>query len=141
MVPQPMYVYYNGWSFLGGAESVIIPLREGDNSLLKAEEVRKYITDKTKVLILNSPHNPTGQVFEKENRIKIAGLAIKHNFLVISLFLGAIKTIGKLIKQPVCKGYPNNHPSYCLHVGFLKSAYFVHCFPSTKRLQFSIFPE
>ena len=84
LVPEPMYVYYRGWAFLGGARCVTIPLKEEDKFLLRAEGVKKYITDKTKVLILNSPHNPTGQVFQKEDLIGIAKLAIDHNFMIVS---------------------------------------------------------
>jgi aminotransferase len=84
LVPEPMYVYYHGWAVLGGARCVTIPLREEDRFLLRAEEVKKYITDKTKVLILNSPHNPTGQVFDKEDLIGIAKLAMDHNFMIVS---------------------------------------------------------
>lgn len=84
IVPQPMYVYYIGWSLLGGAECITMPLRWENNFFLKAEEVKKYITNKTKALIINSPHNPTGQLFEKKDLFKIAELAVKHNFLIIS---------------------------------------------------------
>ena len=84
LVPEPMYVYYSGWSFLGGAKCVTFPLRSEDNFLLNAEEMKKHITPQTKVLILTSPHNPTGQVFDKDNIKKIAKLAIKYNLIVIS---------------------------------------------------------
>jgi len=81
LVPEPMYVYYNGWSFLGGAKTINFPL-----SIVIREPgfLEKYITNKTKLLILTSPHNPTGEVISKKSLEKIADLAIKHNFLVIS---------------------------------------------------------
>ncbi len=84
VVPEPMYVYYTGWSFLGGANCVTIPLSEADDFLLKADRVKETITDKTKVLILNSPNNPTGQIFRKEDVLEIAKLAVEHDLLVIS---------------------------------------------------------
>lgn len=84
LVPEPMYVYYNGWSFLGGAKCVSIPLKQSENFCLKAKNIRKYLTEKSKVLILNTPNNPTGQVYEKKEILKIAQLAVKHNFIVIS---------------------------------------------------------
>ena len=84
LVPEPMYVYYSGWSFLGGAKCVTFPLRSEDNFLLNAEEMKKHITPQTKVLILTSPHNPTGQVFNEDHIKKIAKLAIKYNLIVIS---------------------------------------------------------
>ncbi len=83
LVPEPMYVYYPGYAALGEAKCVPVPLKEENQFLLKAEEIEKYITDKTKVLILNSPHNPTGQVFLREDLEPIARLARRHNILVV----------------------------------------------------------
>ena len=84
IVPEPMYVYYAGWSHLGESKCVSIPLCEKDGFLLKAERLKDYISEKTKVLILNSPNNPTGQVYRKEDLLEIAKLAVEHDFLVIS---------------------------------------------------------
>jgi len=81
LVPEPMYVYYSGWSFLGGATIVNFPL---DIILKQTENLEKYITEKTKLIILTSPHNPTGQVISRQSLEKIADLAKKYNFLVIS---------------------------------------------------------
>jgi aspartate/methionine/tyrosine aminotransferase len=84
VVPQPMYVYYRGWSLLSSANFVTLPLIEKNDFLFEAEEVKKVVTSKTKVIIVNSPHNPSGQVFEKEELIKLAKLAISQDFFVIS---------------------------------------------------------
>ena len=84
IVPEPMYVYYSGWSLLGGGKFVTLSLTEEKAFLLEAEEVKKHITPITKALILNSPHNPTGQVFEKNELIKVAELAISQDYFVIS---------------------------------------------------------
>ena len=81
LVPEPMYVYYSGWSFLGGATTVNFPL---DLLLKQPEDLERYITEKTKLLILTSPHNPTGKVISRQSLEKIADLAKKYNFLVIS---------------------------------------------------------
>ena len=81
LVPDPMYVYYSGWSFLGGATIVNFPL---DIILKQPEDLEKYITGKTKLIILTSPHNPTGQVIRRQSLEKIADLSKKYNFLVIS---------------------------------------------------------
>jgi len=84
IVPEPMYVYYTGWSFLGGAKCVSIPLNMEDEFVLKPDRLKDYISDKTKVLILNSPNNPTGQVYGKEDLLAIAELAVQHDIMVIS---------------------------------------------------------
>jgi aspartate/methionine/tyrosine aminotransferase len=81
LIPEPMYVYYNGWSFLGGATTVNFPL---DLLLKQPEDLERYITEKTKLIILTSPHNPTGKVISPQSLEKIADLAKKYNFLVIS---------------------------------------------------------
>lgn len=84
LAPQPMYVYYDGWSLLGGGRLVTFPLLEKDDFSLNAEELRAHIGPKTKALILTSPHNPTGQVFEEEELTKVAEMAIQEDFFVIS---------------------------------------------------------
>jgi aspartate/methionine/tyrosine aminotransferase len=81
LIPEPMYVYYSGWSFLGGATTVNFPL---DILLKQPEDLERYITEKTKLIILTSPHNPTGKVISRQSLEKIADLAKKYNFLVIS---------------------------------------------------------
>jgi aspartate/methionine/tyrosine aminotransferase len=84
LVPDPMYVYYGGWSFLSGAKCVSVSFSDSDVFKLKAERIKKYITPKTKAIILTSPHNPTGQVYDKEELVKLGELAIKHDFYIIS---------------------------------------------------------
>jgi len=81
LIPEPMYVYYDGWSFLGGATVANFPL---DLIMKQPEDLEKYITKNTKLIILTSPHNPTGQVITYNALKIIAELAKKHNFLVIS---------------------------------------------------------
>jgi aminotransferase len=84
IVPQPTYPNYIGWSVLGGAQVVTVPLREENSFSLKAEDVDQHVTSHTKALILNSPHNPTGQVFDRDDMLELAELAIRHDFLVVS---------------------------------------------------------
>jgi len=81
IIPDPMYVYYSGFSFLGGAKTVSVPL---DMILQQPEGLEKYITKKTKLILLTSPHNPTGQVIPKKSLEVIAELAQKYDFYVIS---------------------------------------------------------
>lgn len=83
LVPQPTYPNYLSWSILGGAQVVTVPLREENLFSLKAEDVEKHVTPKAKALMLNSPHNPTGQVLERDDILDLAELAIRHDFLVV----------------------------------------------------------
>ena len=84
LVPHPMYVYYEGYAAMGLGKPVPVPLREEDGFLLKARDVERHFTEKTKLLILNSPHNPTGQVFEKKDLQEIAALAVERDFLILA---------------------------------------------------------
>lgn len=84
LVPEPMYVYYGGLAFLAGAKVVSIPLSDEDGFIPTSELMEKYITPKTKAMLITSPNNPTGQVIDRENITKIAELAIKYDLIVIS---------------------------------------------------------
>ena len=81
IIPDPMYVYYPGWSFLAGAKTISAPL---DIILNEPEKLENYITEKTKLILLTSPHNPTGQVIPRKSLEVIASLSQKYNFFVIS---------------------------------------------------------
>ena len=83
LVPQPMYVYYEGWTSLGGAKMVPVPLDPRDDFLLRAEQIRSRLSPRTKALIINSPHNPTGQIFDEADLLEIARLAREHDFYVV----------------------------------------------------------
>lgn len=67
---------------LTGAKPVLITLKPPFK--LKANDIKKVITPKTKVILLNSPSNPTGAMIEPEELTKIADLAVKNNIFVIS---------------------------------------------------------
>ena len=83
LTPEPMYVYYEGWIALGGARMVPIPLSATENFSLKAKHIRPKLSPRTKGLILNNPHNPTGQLIEEEVLLEIAELAEREDFFVI----------------------------------------------------------
>jgi len=84
IIPEPMYVYYDGWTYLAGAKTVSYPLDEKNSFLIDPKTLEKYVTNRTKALILTSPHNPTGQVYDEKCLSGVAELAKKHNFYVIS---------------------------------------------------------
>ena len=72
LIPQPSYVSYEPCAILAGAVPVIIELKEENEFRLTAEELLNAITDKTKVLILPFPNNPTGAIMEREDLEAIA---------------------------------------------------------------------
>ncbi len=84
LIPQPSYVSYEPCAILAGAKPVIIELKEENEFRLTAQELRDAITDKTKILILPFPNNPTGAIMEKEDLEAIAEVIRKKDIFVIS---------------------------------------------------------
>ena len=84
IIPQPSYVSYEPCAILAGAKPVIINLKAENEFRLTAEELRNAITDKTKVLILPFPNNPTGAIMERKDMEEIAEIIIKNDIYVMS---------------------------------------------------------
>lgn len=84
LIPQPSYVSYEPCTILAGGKPVIIELKEENDFRLTAEELEEAITDKTKLLVLPFPNNPTGAVLERKDLEKIAEVVIKHDIFVMS---------------------------------------------------------
>jgi aminotransferase len=83
IVPDPMYVYYKGWINYAGAKCVPLPLKEGNFSL-DIEGLKKNINSSTKMILINSPHNPTGSVFSRQNLEEIAKLSKEYDLFILS---------------------------------------------------------
>lgn len=84
LIPQPSYVSYEPCAILANAVPVIIELKAENEFRLTAEELLAAITEKTKVLILPFPNNPTGAIMEKEDLEAIAKIVIEKDLYVIS---------------------------------------------------------
>ena len=84
IIPQPSYVSYEPCAILAGAKPVIINLKAENEFRLTPDELLNAITDKTKVLILPYPNNPTGAIMEKDDLEKIAKIAVEKDLLVMS---------------------------------------------------------
>ena len=84
IVPQPSYVSYEPCAILAGAKPVIVELKNEDDFRLTAEELEDAITDKTKILVLPFPNNPTGAIMEREDLEKIAKICIEKDIFVLS---------------------------------------------------------
>lgn len=84
LIPQPSYVSYEPCTILAGGKPVIIDLKAENEFRLTAEELQAAITDKTKVLILPFPNNPTGAIMEKKDLEAIARVCIENDILVMS---------------------------------------------------------
>ena len=84
LIPQPSYVSYEPCAILADAVPVIINLKAENEFRLTAQELRDAITDKTKVLVLPFPNNPTGAIMEREDLEAIAEVILEKDLFVIS---------------------------------------------------------
>ena len=84
IIPQPSYVSYEPCAVHAGAKPVIINLKAENDFRLTPEELESAITDKTKILILPYPNNPTGAIMGREDLEKIAKIVIEKDILVMS---------------------------------------------------------
>lgn len=84
IIPNPAFPIYGSVTEYLGGKVVPLQLREENDFNLDVEELEKNITPKTKLIILNSPQNPTGGVFSEKIIREIAQLAQKHDLWVLS---------------------------------------------------------
>ena len=84
LIPQPSYVSYEPCTVLAGGVPVIIELKGENEFRLTAQELEDAITDKTKVLILPFPNNPTGAIMERKDLEEIAEVIRRHDIFVMS---------------------------------------------------------
>jgi aspartate aminotransferase len=84
LIPSPYWVSYPEMVNLCGGSPVFIPTSPANNFKVKPAELERRISPKTKVLILNSPSNPTGCVYGQEELKAIAEICVKKGIFVIS---------------------------------------------------------
>ena len=84
LIPQPSYVSYIPCTILAGGVPVVIELEEKDQFRLTREKLLEKITDKTKVLVLPFPNNPTGAIMEREDLEAVAKVVEEKDLFVIS---------------------------------------------------------
>ena len=84
IVLTPAFISYKCLVNLCGAKYIDIPMDPENGFQVDVEAIKAAVTDKTKMLILNNPSNPTGAVFSKENLAEICKLAVERNFLVLA---------------------------------------------------------
>ena len=105
IIPQPAYVSYYPCALLAGAKPVIINLKAENNFKLTPEELRSAISEKTKLLILPFPNNPTGAIMEKDDLEKIAKICVENDIYVMSdEIYGALTYKGEHYSIAQCEG-------------------------------------
>lgn len=96
LIPQPSYVSYLPCAVLADAVPVMINLKEENDFKLTKEELLEHITDKTKILIMPFPNNPTGAIMTKEELEELVPVIIEKDLIVISdEIYGELTYLGK----------------------------------------------
>lgn len=84
LIPQPSFVSYEPCAVMAGAVPVIINLKAENEFRLTAKELEEAVTDRTKILVLPFPNNPTGAVMERKDLEEIAEVILRHDIYVMS---------------------------------------------------------
>jgi len=82
--PDPGFPMYESIAAFAGATPVPVSLREENGFRLDPDELASLVTDRTKLLILNAPHNPCGSALTREDLEPIARMAMEHDFAILS---------------------------------------------------------
>lgn len=84
LLPDPFWPNYEAQIILAGGKPVFIPTKEEEGWVLTPDRMRRYLSPRSKAIILNSPSNPTGCVYGPEELEEIARVAKDHSLVVIS---------------------------------------------------------
>lgn len=84
ILPSPYWVSYPEMIKVAGAKSVILKTTQEDNFKISPQQLQEVITSKTKLLILNSPSNPTGMIYTKDELLSITNILVEKGIFCIS---------------------------------------------------------
>jgi len=131
IIPSPYWVSYPDQVLLNDATPVIVKTYESDAFMLKPDILEAHITKKSKVLILNSPSNPTGLTYDRKALEEIAEVCLRHDVSIVSdeiyeklLYDGAehvsIASLGKEMRDKtiVVNGLSKSHAMTGWRIGF-----------------------
>jgi len=119
LIPQPCYVSYHPCTILAGGVPVVIELKVENDFKLTKEQLLAAITDKTKILMLAFPNNPTGAIMDYDDLAKIVDVIIEKDIMVISDEIYAELTYGK--KHVSIATFPGMRERTIVINGFSKS--------------------
>jgi len=100
---NPFYFTYDSMIGYMGAEKIQIPLHEEDEFRMTPDQIKERISDDTKVILLNSPQNPTGSVLTKNDIKEIAEMAEEHDIYVLS---------DEIYSKMLYEGLDHHSPAY-----------------------------
>lgn len=84
LIPKPYWVSYSEMTKLVNAVPILIETSKENDFKLTADSLRKHITNKTKMLFLNNPSNPTGSVYTKEELLEITNVCLEKNIYILA---------------------------------------------------------
>ncbi len=84
LLPDPFFVAFEPCVIMAGGRAVHVQLHEENDFRLRAEDLEGHITEKTKMIIANTPHNPTGAVLTRSDLEAVAEVAQRHDLFVLS---------------------------------------------------------
>jgi aspartate/methionine/tyrosine aminotransferase len=82
--PNPGFPIYESMARYVGGTPVAAPLRESNDFRMDVEEIASLVTPRTRMLVINSPHNPTGSILTSEDIRRIAEIAVEHDLVVLA---------------------------------------------------------
>ena len=97
LLPDPFFVAFEPCVIMSGGRAIRVPLLEENGFRLRAADLESAITPATRLVIVNTPHNPTGAVLSREDLMAIADVANRHNLLVLS-----DEVYERLVYAPAC---------------------------------------
>ena len=83
LIPAPYWVSYPDMALLAGGEPVIIPSDDSNRCKITAEDLEKHITSKSKLFVINSPSNPSGIAYTKDELTALGNVLEKHKQIVV----------------------------------------------------------
>lgn len=84
IIPKPYWVSYADQVSLAGGSSVFVETSEANDFKVSLEQLESVRSDKSKVLVINSPSNPTGMIYNRDELLAIGNWALKHDILILS---------------------------------------------------------
>jgi aspartate aminotransferase len=129
LIPDPGFVSYKPLVRIAGGIPVSIPIKEENEFVFNLEDIEKKATEKTKMIVINSPSNPTGAVFSKDIVKGIAELCEKHDLSVVSdevyeeiIYEGKHYSIGKYTDKAITvNGFSKSYAMTGLRLGYVQA--------------------